>query len=418
MSDEVSNPYSAAALEAEALRREALLPPRAHRMPQLAGVLAKLKLASFTAHTLGGDEIYRLPIGGVAILTGAPGTGKTSLALGIAMEHAVHRGPVLFVSLEMDAHELAARVVGMQCDASWEEALTGCVSGPRLDEALAPLERLAVLDDEILQRHKNLSEALAAEVARLQEEYEGLPVLVLVDYLQIVPDGKEHEMRARVAETAQMVRRAAKRLKVIMLAISQPSRQAGKALSSSDLMGADTMTAMAESAEIERSAYITLALGAAGPDSEDGSKLVDMNIGKGRFGGGDTVRPLRFWGRSGLMRAAGEARPAAEVRAERQADKKDGKLHKNAAIAVHAVVAKLEESSGPMTSNDVCKALGGDRTTMLAAIRLGIVEGRIVRVRARGVRGGKPMWTPGRAQVAGLEIVRSDVAKTEVDHGE
>ena len=138
-----------------------------------------------------------------------------------------------------------------------------------------------------------------------------LAILVIADYIQIVP-AEERDVRARVAAVVESLRKIAKRMRIVMLAISQPSRAAGQALAHGELVGADSMTAMAETAAIERSAYTTLAIGAHGPEREDGSCSVDLNIGKGRMGGGDRVFPMSFTGRSGLWRVAGESKPASQ----------------------------------------------------------------------------------------------------------
>ncbi len=371
--------------------------PKGHRCPDLVAMIMNRADEGFVIHTIGSVELYRLRLGGVAVLTGAPGTGKTSLSVGLALGHARDRGPVVYLSLEMDADELAARGIGMQCEASWEDVLCGRVRREFMEDALA-VPRLVVLDGD----DATLSN-LEIAVAEMRAEYPDQPILVVIDYLQILP-GDERDVRARVASAAQAVRRLAKRLKVTALAISQPSRAAGKALSAGELLGADSMTAMAESAEIERAAYITLALGSAGPDREDGSRAVDLSIGKGRMGGGDRVMPISFWGATGRMRIAGDARPAAEVRSEREGQRDGAKVHA-ALLAMCAVAARSSESltRGQLTTSANVRGQVG-----VLAIRSGLTSGDLVEVRQKAPRSPNwRIWNRDRAVAAGVSIVEA-----------
>ncbi len=366
-----------------------------HRGPDLVPMILARAGEEFISHRVGDTELYRLRLGGVAILTGAPGTGKTSLATNIGIEHARWRGPLVFVSLEMDADELGARAVGMLCDASWEDALSGRVPREDMERAL-DLPRLFVLDGD----HATLTE-LEKLVERLRSEYPGEPVLVVLDYLQIVP-GDDKDTRSRVAAAAQAVRRMAKRLRVVVLAISQPSRAAGRALSTGELLGADTMTAMAESAEIERSAYITLALGSAGPVRDDGTASVDLSIGKGRMGGGDRVIPMAFNGRTGRMRTAGESRSAAEVKAERQGRKDEVQLR----AKTLAISALLTQSPEPMSRRDIRAQVGGTDALVRSAVQ-SLLDDHTSGVVEVGPRkhGAYSVWMRAHAEASDRPIV-------------
>ncbi|MGE0551746.1 MAG: DnaB-like helicase C-terminal domain-containing protein [Kofleriaceae bacterium] len=370
---------------------------RFQRCPDLVAAILARAGEEFVSHTLGGAELYRLRLGAMAILTGAPGTGKTSLATGVALEHARNKGPVVFLSLEMDADELGARAIGMQCCSGWEDALCGRVARTEMSRALA-LPKLLVLDGE----HSTL-QALESAVEVVRGENPGEPVMVVIDYLQILPS-EERDMRARVAAGAQAIRRLAKRLRVVALVISQPSRAAGKALSSGELLGADSMTANAESAEIERAAYITLALGSSGPEREDGTRAVDLNVGKARMGGGDRVVPLSFDGRTGRMRVDGDARPAAEVKAERTTARND-KAVGTAALAIRSLLTNATE---PMSRRDIRGRVTGTDAVIRAAVASLVADSAsgVVEVEPRK-HNAYPVWTRERAAATG-RIIRED----------
>jgi replicative DNA helicase len=372
--------------------------PRYARCSALVDVIMQRASEPWVSLSLGDVEVARLRLGAVAMLTGAPGAGKSTCALAFALGHLKRGGSVVYVSVELDGDELVARFVGMQRDTSWEGVLRGELRVEFMRDAAA-FESFVVLDGE----HATLAE-LERVIEALRAERDA-PILVVIDYLQIV-EAPEREMRQRVAGIAQALRRLAKRLRVAALGISQPSRAAGKGLASSELLGAETMTAMAESAEIERSAYVTLALGAHQPEREDGTCLIDLSVGKGRFGGGDRVWPLVYTGRSGRLRTDGEARAASEVRAERAADSSRKRID----AAKLAMIAAAQRATEPLTREDLRIAAAVNREVGATAVSELLDAGDLAEVRNKKPRARDwRIWTVHQATAAGIALVRGDV---------
>ncbi len=372
-------------------------PRRWHRATELGQFLAVAATLPWVSLRIGdgnGDEIARLPVGGVVVLTAASGAGKSSLALDLAIRHALDIGPVVYLSRELDAAEIAGRIVGNRRGLSWEEALRAGDT-PDAANALA-MPRLAVLSDD----GPGLEDTQAA-IAAMAGEFPGEPIMVVADYVQILAgDGRDE--RARVANIAEALRRFAKAHRVLVIAISQTSRNASVQLRKGEMVGADTATSGAESAQIERGAYVTIAIGEAHA-REDGTTDVAMSIGKGRFGGGDRVIPCSFDGRTGRWRVTGTAVSGAEHKAARDAAAADRAIDE-ASLMIRTALADGPE---PMTRADLATRLRRRPAVVGAAVAALLAAGSIVEVRPKVGRKGRgwPVWTADKAAAAGLEVV-------------
>ena len=345
---------------------------------------------------LGRETLVTVRPGGIILLIGGTGRGKSSLAVTLLAEHAHDRGPALACSLELPCDEWTARAVGMRVDASWSEVLRGHVPARIMREVLS--ERLGIIERE----HASL-DAFANAIDELRAEFPDGPMLVAVDYVQLVELSDEREIRARVGRVMRELDRIARSRRVVMIALSQGSRAASRVLASGEAVGAATTDSGAESADLERWASVTLAIGAlADHESGDGSLVGDLSIGKDRMGKGDRVVPARYYGRSGLWRTNGDARPATEVRQERQAHRDDEKM-RAAELAIAAAAAKAEQ---PLTREDLGAYAACHVKIWRRAIANLISRGELVEVERRAARSRSWLvWTRERAEAAGVPIV-------------
>jgi hypothetical protein len=315
---------------------------------------------------VGGGFLVETYLGGIVLLIGGTGAGKTSLALDIAIRHAVNRGPAIVASLELVKRILGARVIGIRCDESWPGVLTGCVQHEHMLQQWPNRLRM-------IERRDVTIDNLHASVAAVRTEFPGEPLLLVVDYVQLM-DNAEWEIRRRVARAMEQLDELATEHRAVVLALSQGSRTSSRQLASGERVGRETADAGAEAAELERWSVSTIAIGgkaggggkAIGKASTDGEwSAVSLSIGKGRIGGGDTVRPASYCGRTGAWRVTGDARPAAEVRAERQG-KKPGKGQSNPELAILGAAGQATE---PKTRAELGTLAGvGKAETRSAAI--------------------------------------------------
>lgn len=161
------------------------------------------------------------------VLAARPSIGKSALALNIAIHAARHLDKrVLFVSLEMDAVELASRYLSFQAringhDLNYPSRLTEADWQTLRDVAgIDALSTHVTIDDP---PHLTITQ-LAARARRHKLKH-GLDLLV-VDYLQLI-DGQPRKGEIREQEVARISRRLkglAKQLRIPVLALAQLNR--------------------------------------------------------------------------------------------------------------------------------------------------------------------------------------------------
>ena len=374
-------------------------PPRKpvwKRAPELVAAIMERAADPWVALTLAGEVLARIRAGGTAVIIGGSGSGKSSLASCMLVEHARDVGPAIALSIELPAEELAARIVSQRCDASWEDALCGRVPGQDMARVL-DLPRLYVLD-----RRRATIANLEKVVDAARAEYPGQPILVAIDYAQLL-DSKEREARMRAADAFAQIDDCAREKKFVAIALSQMSRLSAQKARRGEALGAESSDLGAESAAIERFATVTMAIGLAA-EREDGSQAVELSIGKSRMSKGDRVIPMTYYGRSGLWRVAGDAKTADAVRETREVEK-NVKIDRTLEAALVAVAGKSKE---PLSRKDLKSEIAGNGTRKTMAIARLLRTGELVQVmkRARGARKGDWMiWTPDRAADAGIQIV-------------
>jgi hypothetical protein len=347
---------------------------------------------------LNGEKIVSVRPGGLVLLIGGTGRGKTSLTASLLIDHAQRQGPAIAMSLELTGDEWTARSIGTQCDASWGSVLRGEVSAGQMLKALP--ERLA-----IVERDDGSIEALEQAIDDLRREYPDEPILIAVDYVQLVGADDEEEIRPRIGKVMRKLDRLARSKRVVLIALSQGSRASARALSSGEVIGAATTDSGAESADLERWASVTLAIGQHGKEQSDGSCHADLSIGKSRMGGGDRVLPACYFGKSGLWRLNGEAQLASDVRDERAASKKE----RDVDAAKERLRAAAEKSTAPKTREEWLRVARCGNVPGKAALDDMLDAHELVRVQRKKPHSPQwQIWTPSKAEGAGIPLVGDD----------
>lgn len=171
--------------------------------------------------------------GELVILAARPSMGKTAFAMNIA-EHVSLKGgnPVMFVSLEMSAIELADRLLCSVARVNGSRLRNGTISQEdrqRLVKHAMEISRSPLYVDDAPSRTVSEIAAVARRISTIEM---GKPNkkrlgLIVIDYLQLIsPDNAKDPRQEQVAKIARRLKMMARELEVPILCLSQLNRQA------------------------------------------------------------------------------------------------------------------------------------------------------------------------------------------------
>jgi hypothetical protein len=314
---------------------------------------------------------------GVHFLVAGTGVGKTVLALQVTL-HAARQGfPALYIGLELEATQIALRLVGEQASVPWSLLYLG-KAGPahiaRAREAMPALRGLPLHVEFGRPQGWPVSE-LGRLADAMRAKYPAAdgpgsrPFLVVLDFLQIVgaeEEGRTPELRERIGRAAYFARDVASRLEAIVFVICSTARDKYALLADAckaaglewdeDDAGRPTNRGVAnpdavvglgkESGEIESSGDSVSVLARVPGTRKGAAQDMLFVTAKGRATGG-RWSPLHFtgWsyreaddGGSFTLEAMGAAETARETkREEKKAAKEQAKVDKIVADAVALV---------------------------------------------------------------------------------
>jgi replicative DNA helicase len=211
----------------------------------LRGALQEAEIAykadgNLSGLTTGLDELDKSISGlhhsDLIIIAGRPGMGKTTLAMNIAFNAAnaiynerankQYKGAVVFFSLEMSNHQLAARVLSSQSKIPASHMREGNLTDEdfmKMSEYSNALSKLPLVIDDTADMSVPMIKTRARRIAR---RFNGI-ALIVIDYLQLMklPGGKNTDNRVQELSTiTRGLKILAKELDVPVITLSQLSR--------------------------------------------------------------------------------------------------------------------------------------------------------------------------------------------------
>ena len=205
--------------------------------------------------------------GGKMVVLGArPGVGKTALALQMAVHAARHTGPVLLVSLEMDAAEIVSRMVAAESGVDLQALEAGELTEEQAKRASACYPAISALPIRMAQ---NTSTPMQVRREAMAMKHSGGLSMVVIDYLQLMRSDEKMKSRyEEVTAISREIKLLAMDLHVPILALSQFNRQSEGGYGKKKSM--PTMAEAKDSGAIEQDANLFLVQYAPEEPAEDG----------------------------------------------------------------------------------------------------------------------------------------------------
>ena len=231
------------------------------------------------------DEILGGFQPGLTILSGGPGTGKTTLALQMGADASAAGVPVLYVTFENTPEQLTLKGIAAAGTLNSRDVRRGRVPTNKVKTAAAKWERKAERLAIIEGRPDLTRGQIRGKARRLMNRFGAERCLIVVDYLQLYAKAAEdlrglNSLRERVEDMGNQLRDVGMRLRSPVLALASQHRGAnyGKG-------GSANLDTLKESGDLEYSADAVAFL----TETEERmatspARALDLTVAKNRHG--------------------------------------------------------------------------------------------------------------------------------------
>lgn len=173
------------------------------------------------------------------VIAAAPGGGKTTMAQMVALNAVKRNGvPCLFMSCEMEHHEVTSRIVSAQGRIEFNRIQSGRMeqedygSWVHLTVDVFPKFKLDIVDKAAVSIQE-----IRGEVKKTIQRH-GSIGCVIVDYIQLLSDHKARDPFERISNVSMGLKKIAKDFKVPVIALSQLTKEAtNRKITMADLRG-------------------------------------------------------------------------------------------------------------------------------------------------------------------------------------
>jgi replicative DNA helicase len=158
----------------------------------------------------------------LVVIAARPGMGKSSLALGVAINAALAENPVAIFSLEMSKEELVQRILSSVAKVDSRKLQTGQLGDlwPRVVDAAGKMYKAPIfIDDSPVVTVTDIR----AKCRRLKRKM-GRLGLVVIDYLQLMQATTRENRQQEISEITRNLKNLARELEVPIIAVSQLNR--------------------------------------------------------------------------------------------------------------------------------------------------------------------------------------------------
>ena len=224
------------------------------------------------------------------IVAARPAMGKTVFSLNVAVNAALAGKSVAIFNLEMDAVQLANRMLASVGQIEGKKFMSGNFNNndwTRLNEAMSQLENANIYINDMTE---STIGAIRSKCRRLASSETGLD-LVIIDYLQLISGGKNYgtNRQQEVSDISRALKLLAVELHIPIIALAQLSRDVEKREDKHPVM-----SDLRESGSIEQDADIVAFLYresyyTKGEGNEGNAAISELIVAKHRNGRTDTI---------------------------------------------------------------------------------------------------------------------------------
>lgn len=166
-------------------------------------------------------RIGGLKPGGLYVLAGRPGMGKTAAALNIS-EHIAKERPVLFFSLEMPSEELSMRLIAGYTGISVFDQMQGKVTDNQMAQIKSVKEKIQGMGLIIDESAGIDVDYICSTARRFSRKYKN--GMIVIDHLGLLRGNPKMQKVHQIEEITTRLKSLAKQLGVPVLLLSQLSR--------------------------------------------------------------------------------------------------------------------------------------------------------------------------------------------------
>lgn len=175
------------------------------------------------------DEHLHIQQGNVVVIAGKSSTGKTSLALNIALNIASKDSAVIFFSLEMAKREILLRILSCLLNIPLSDLVENKLDKEMLHNIFITIKGANEKLLKIIDGCSMTAEDIDKYIYSLKRSFNPTPLkAIFIDYLQIIKPSKESTSYTEATQKSRKIKNLAKAYSCPIFLLSQVNRSASE----------------------------------------------------------------------------------------------------------------------------------------------------------------------------------------------